>query len=211
MNVWTASHNVSTHGTLSATNSTRYSSDAMPMTHGLPKTEYSGGSATQPKYDARPTRATVAYRLTPAASENANVRPSTAKVSICVVLRLDGHKCFAVLSVVRRDRPARKTWGRVLESKEGHAFCAETSQAAAATGHLALGVRAGAGADASGCDAARAAAAVRLAGRAGCLAARRRSTRAAAGRRVDRRSTRGRPRRRRRSRSRRRGPRRPAD
>jgi len=47
--------------------------------------------------------------LTPAASENANVRPSTAKVSISVVLRLDGDKCFAVLSVVRRDGPARKT------------------------------------------------------------------------------------------------------
>ena len=165
------------------------------MIHGLPKTAYSGGSPTQPKYDARPTRATVAYRLTPAASENANVRPSTAKVSICVVLRLDRKKCFDVLSVVRRDRSTRKTWGGVLESEQGHAFRAETSQAAAAAGHLAVSVRAGAGADASGCRTARdgPAAAGRLTSHAGRLAARRRSARARVGLRPDRRSASGRP------------------
>src|SRR5262245_21463103 len=60
MTVWTASHAVSTHGILSATNSTRYSAIATLITAGCANAWNCSGNATHSNRAHKPNTATVA-------------------------------------------------------------------------------------------------------------------------------------------------------
>src|SRR4030095_14947303 len=73
------SQSESKYGILSAKNSTRYSTSAVPMMNELLNAWNCGGRSTHPYRAASPRMATVAYRFTPAANENPNVRPSVTR------------------------------------------------------------------------------------------------------------------------------------
>ena len=79
--VCTVSQTESSHGILSAKNSTIYITIAAAITMSLSNTLNCGGSDTQSNRLASPRMATVAYRLMPAANEKPIVRPRVVSTS----------------------------------------------------------------------------------------------------------------------------------
>src|SRR4051812_36352968 len=63
--VWTASHRLSSHGSLSAPNSTKLMKPLAPITTGLARTAKCSGNATHPAQPATPTRKRTAYKRKP--------------------------------------------------------------------------------------------------------------------------------------------------
>src|SRR5262249_44669119 len=78
MKVWRAFHTRSNAGTLSAKNSTAKSATLAPITHQLVNRCSVGGSSTSPPCASRPSVASVAYTLRPAAKLVATSSPTSS-------------------------------------------------------------------------------------------------------------------------------------